>query len=63
MRHGFYHTDLDYVAAYLHYIILYVNKRKMFWGVCISMSQVCAMYICLVLNCFVFFGVYCANKH
>ena len=26
------------------------------------MSRVCVMYSCLVLNCFVFFGVYCA-KH
>ena len=25
------------------------------------MSRVCVMYICLVLNCFVFFGVYRAN--
>ena len=50
----------DSVAAYLHYVILYLNKGKMFCGV---MLRVCVMYIhCLALNCFVFFGVYC-GKH
>ena len=44
------------------YIILYVNKGKCS-GLCVlAMSRVCVMYICLVLNCFVFFSVYCA-KH
>ena len=34
----------------------------MLWGVCISMSRMCVMYICLVFNCFVCFGVYCAKS-
>ena len=29
-------TGHDSVAAYLHYIIVYVNKGNMFWGVSIS---------------------------
>ena len=33
----------------------------MFWGVCISVSRMCVMYICLVFNCFVCFGIYCAK--
>ena len=35
----------------------------MFWGVCIlAMSRVYVMHICLVFNCFVCFGVYCAKS-
>ena len=53
----------DSVASYLHYIILYVNKGKVFWGVSISnVTSVGEVHFCLVLNCFLFFGVYCA-KH
>ena len=52
----------DSLAAYRHYIILHVNTGKMFWGVCISMSRMCVMYICQVFNCFVCFGVYCAKS-
>ena len=48
------------------YIIIcdlpYVNTGKMFWGVCISMSRECVMYICLVFNCFECFGLYCVKS-
>ena len=50
------------IYNYLLYIFLYVYRGNMFFCVCISISRMCAMYLCLVFNCFVFFGVYCA-KH
>ena len=62
MRQIHIRSEHDSVAAYLHYIILYVNREKMSWGVCISWSRVCVMYKRLVFYCFVFFGFYCA-KH